>query len=59
MTTLTDFEPFVDDTIRTMLHRLEEEFCKPDMNAEPCDMASWLQYCKSSRAQLSNRECNC
>ena len=54
MTTLTDFEPFVDDTIRKMMRRLEEEFCNPAGRPKPCDMASWLQYCEQPRSLLQS-----
>lgn len=42
MSTLTEFEPFVDNTIRTMFGRLDEFVEK----GQVCDIAAWLQYCK-------------
>lgn len=43
MSTLTEFEPFVDNTIRKFLERLDEEFVVP---GRVCDVAAWLQYCE-------------
>ncbi|KAJ9350283.1 cytochrome P450 [Paecilomyces variotii] len=40
MSTLTEFEPFVDNTIHTFFRRLDE-FAEKN---EPCDIAKWLQY---------------
>ncbi|KAJ5891004.1 Cytochrome P450 [Penicillium subrubescens] len=40
MSTLTEFEPFVDQTIHTLFGRLDE-FVTRD---EVCDIAVWLQY---------------
>ena len=49
MSTLTEFEPFVDDCIVKFINRLAEEFVS-DKGKEktPCDLGAWLQYCKSS-----------
>ncbi|KAE9363577.1 cytochrome P450 [Stipitochalara longipes BDJ] len=41
MTTLTEFEPFVDRTIRALVSQLDERFARP---GSPCDIATWLQY---------------
>ncbi|KAH8807084.1 cytochrome P450 [Xylogone sp. PMI_703] len=40
MSTLTEFESFVDKTIQTLFNRLDE-FVKDD---RVCDMGTWLQY---------------
>lgn len=45
MTRLTEFEPFVDKSIRTLFDRLDG-FVE---RGELCDIATWLQYCKCSR----------
>jgi hypothetical protein len=49
MSTLTEFEPFVDDCITKFMGRLSEEFTS-DKKKEgtPCDLAAWLQYCKTT-----------
>lgn len=41
MSTLTEFEPFVDKTIATLFKRLDEFVIKDQV----CDIAVWLQYC--------------
>lgn len=41
MSTLTEFEPFVDKTINTMFSRLDD-FVE---QGRACDIATWLQYC--------------
>lgn len=41
MSTLTEFEPFVDKTIATLFKRLDEFVNKNQV----CDIAVWLQYC--------------
>lgn len=41
MSTLTEFEPFVDKTIATLFKRLDEFVTKNQV----CDIAVWLQYC--------------
>ncbi|KAL2008376.1 hypothetical protein VTN00DRAFT_8358 [Thermoascus crustaceus] len=41
MSTPTEFEPFVDNTIRKFFERLDEEFVVP---GRVCDVAAWLQY---------------
>ena len=43
MTTVTEFEPFVDQTIHTLVAQLDERFDAPGL---PCNIATWLQYCK-------------
>ncbi|KGO65675.1 Cytochrome P450 [Penicillium italicum] len=40
MSTLTEFEPFVDKTIETLFGRLDEFVA----GAKVCDIAAWLQY---------------
>lgn len=45
MTTLTEFEPFVDRTIQALVSQLDERFAKPGL---ACNIATWLQYCKFS-----------
>jgi hypothetical protein len=42
MSTLTEFEPFVDKTIQTFFTKLDEFVGQNQI----CDIASWLQYCK-------------
>lgn len=42
MSTLTEFEPFVDKTIHTLFGKLDEVVAE----AKVCDIAAWLQYCK-------------
>lgn len=42
MSTLTEFEPFVDNTIRSLFGR----FDKFVERGEVCDIATWLQYCE-------------
>jgi hypothetical protein len=41
MSTLTEFEPFVDKTIQTLFKKLDEFVA----GNEVCDIAVWLQYC--------------
>lgn len=41
MSNLTEFEPFVDSTIRTLFARLDE-FVE---RGKVCDIATWMQYC--------------
>lgn len=43
MSALTEFEPFVDTTIRTFFSRLDEFVVQKKV----CDIALWLQYCES------------
>lgn len=45
MSTLTEFEPFVDTCIIKFEKRLSEKFAS---EKKPCNMADWLQYCKSA-----------
>ncbi|KAJ5506124.1 Cytochrome P450 [Penicillium expansum] len=40
MSTLTEFEPFVDKTIHTLFGKLDEFVAE----AKVCDIAAWLQY---------------
>ncbi|KXH31305.1 pisatin demethylase [Colletotrichum salicis] len=42
MSTLTEFECFVDSTIEKLLEKLDE-FAEAERE---CDLATWLQYCK-------------
>lgn len=44
MSTLTEFEPFVDTTIHTLFKRLDEFVAQK----KECDIALWLQYCMLS-----------
>ena len=46
VTTLMGYEPWVDDTIRLFLERLDEKFIRA---REPCDFDNWLQYCMHFR----------
>lgn len=41
MSTLTEFEPFVDSTIRALFVRLDEFVA----GRRVCDIAVWMQYC--------------
>lgn len=41
MSTLTEFEPFVDKTISTFFGKLDT-FVE---SGKVCDIAAWLQYC--------------
>ena len=41
MSTLKEFEPFVDTTIHTLFKRLDEFVA----HNQVCDIATWLQYC--------------
>jgi hypothetical protein len=41
MSTLTEFEPFVDKTIHTLFGKLDEFVTRNGV----CDIAVWLQYC--------------
>jgi hypothetical protein len=42
MSTLTEFEPFVDKTIHTLFEKLDGFVGESKI----CDIAAWLQYCK-------------
>ena len=42
MSNLHNSEPFVDNTIKYFLKRLDEEFVGKE---SPCDIDNWLQYC--------------
>lgn len=42
MSTLTEFEPFVDSTIRSLFVKLDEFVA----SRKACDIAIWLQYCE-------------
>ena len=44
MTNLAGLEPYVNQTIRYFVKRLNEEFIS---NNKACDIDNWLQYCKS------------
>ena len=50
MTTLTKFEPLVDDTIRQLISRLDQEFVS---TGKSCSIDDWLQYCKPPHKSLS------
>jgi hypothetical protein len=41
MSTMTEFEPFVDKTIHTLFEKLDEFVARNQV----CDIAVWLQYC--------------
>ena len=42
MTSLTNYEPYINAQIEMFLHRLEEEFAGPN---RVCEMNRWFQYC--------------
>ena len=42
MTSLTNYEPYIDEQITVFLDRLHEEFGAP---GKPCAMDKWFQYC--------------
>lgn len=44
MSTVAEFEPFVDSTIRTFFARLDGFAAKGNV----FDISTWLQYCKAS-----------
>lgn len=48
MSTLTEFEPFVDKTIQTFFKRMDE-FVN---DKKACDIAAWLQYCMFDLTQV-------
>ena len=51
MSTIIRSEPFVDDTIRHMIKRLDEEFTGPGCTPkQKCDIDNWLKYCESAEA---------
>lgn len=52
MSTLTEFEPFVDKTIHTLFGKLDEFVAE----VKVCDIATWLQYCKYSISPRETRE---
>lgn len=45
MSTLTEFEPFVDKTIHTLFEKLDGFVSRNEV----CDIAVWLQYCMCLR----------
>ena len=45
MSSLTNYEPYIDEQIETFLSRLHEEFVAGPQGQKPFEMASWLQYC--------------
>ena len=47
MTSLTNYEPYIDKQIETFLGRLGEEFVDGPKGKRPFEMASWLQYCRT------------
>lgn len=55
MSTLTEFEPFVDKTINTMFSRLDD-FVE---QGRACDIATWLQYCMCVVAQNHTLDLDC
>lgn len=44
MSTLVQFEPFVDSTTTEFLHQLEQHFANRPGEAGVCDFGTWLQY---------------
>lgn len=48
MTTLTEFEPFVDRTISLFFDRLRDEFVSGENRGKTCNVSKWLQLCTSS-----------
>lgn len=44
MSTLVQFEPFVDSTTTEFLHQLEQRFANRPCEAGVCDLGTWLQY---------------
>ena len=45
MTSLINYEPYIDEQVKKFLSQLEEEFASP---RRICEMDKWLQYCRSS-----------
>ena len=45
MTSVIQFEPFVDKNMKLFLSRIQELFIEPK---EPCDIHNWAQYCEVS-----------
>lgn len=43
MSNLMTYEGWVDDTIRTVIRRLDEEFAETERS---CDFSNWAQYCE-------------
>lgn len=43
MTSIMQFEPFVDENIRVFYARMEELFIG---TRRPCDIHNWVQYCE-------------
>lgn len=44
MSTLLQFEPFVDSTTTEFLHQLEERYADRSGQEGICDFGTWLQY---------------
>ena len=43
MTSVIQFEPFVDKNMKMFLSRIQELFIEPK---KPCDIHNWAQYCE-------------
>lgn len=46
MTSLFGLEPYVNESIRYFVKRLDEEFIQNGNKDKPCDIDNWVQYCK-------------
>jgi cytochrome P450 len=46
MSSMMKYEPFVDDTIVTLVKKLNEKFVVEDL---PCEIHKWIQYCAVPR----------
>lgn len=57
MTSLTQFEPYLDEMIRVLIRELKERFISEDQDGtRRCDIHNWLQYCMSpSHASAHSR----
>ena len=55
MTSLTNYEPYINEQIETFLNRLDEEFIAGPHGERPFELASWLQYCNNTRPRLVSR----
>lgn len=53
MSTLTEFEPFVDTTIHKLFRQLDEFVAQ----GKVCDIAAWLQYCMLSHSYRRHLPC--
>ena len=49
ITSLTHFEPYLDEMIRQLIDQLHSHFISPSQGGPmDCDIDNWLQYCMSS-----------